>query len=113
MQALYLLALDPVSETQADQHSYGFRPYRSTADAIGQCFNVLAKKASAPWILEGDIKACFDRISHGWLTAHIPMDKRILGKWLDAGYIEKGQLYPIDAGTPQGGIATPPTIERH
>lgn len=64
MQALYLLALEPIAENQADRNSYGFRPKRSPADAIGQCFNVLSRKHSAPWILEGDIRACFDEISH-------------------------------------------------
>lgn len=106
-QALYLLALEPVAETLADPNAYGFRPKRSTADAIGQCFNVLARKHSATWILEGDIKSCFDRISHSWLREHIPMDKLILGKWLAAGYMEEGIVYPTEAGTPQGGIASP------
>lgn len=64
MQALYLLALEPIAENQAGRNSYGFRPKRSPADAIGQCFNVLSRKHSAPWILEGDIRACFDEISH-------------------------------------------------
>ena len=82
MQALHLLALEPVAETKADRNSYGFRPYRSTVDAMMQCFTGLAQKQSAPWILEGDIKACFDRISHEWLEAHILMDSSILRKWL-------------------------------
>ncbi|ETW99292.1 MAG: hypothetical protein ETSY2_41240 [Candidatus Entotheonella gemina] len=82
MQALYLLALDPIVETQGDPNSYGFRTERSTADAIEQCFIVLSKKHSAPWIPEGDIRACFDGISHEWLLAHIPMDRVILKKWL-------------------------------
>ena len=60
MQALHRLALDPIAETTADTNSYGFRLKRSTADAIEQCFNVLAPKRSASWILEGDIKSCFD-----------------------------------------------------
>ena len=107
MQALYLLALDPVAETQADGNAYGFRPKRSTADAIEQCFSALAKKRSAPWILEGDIRACFDQISHAWLLAHITMDKAILSKWLAAGYMENGLLHPTESGTPQGGIASP------
>jgi len=59
-QALHLLSLEPVSETLADINAYGFRPKRSTADAIAQCFNVLCRKQSAQWVLEGDIKACFD-----------------------------------------------------
>lgn len=80
---------------------------RSVADAIGQCFTVLAQKQSATWILEGDIKACFDRISHSWLLAHIPMDKSVLRKWLAAGFMEEGRFYSTEAGTPQGGIASP------
>ena len=105
MQALYLLALDPVAETLADPHSYGFRPGRSPADAIEQCFKVLGKQASPQWILEGDIKGCFDAISHAWLLTHIPMEKAMLKKWLKAGYMEQHILYPTEAGTPQGGIS--------
>jgi RNA-directed DNA polymerase len=63
MQALYLLALDPIAETLGDPNSYGFRTERSTADAIEQCFNALARKHAPPWILEGDIRACLDRTS--------------------------------------------------
>jgi len=107
MQALYLLALDPVAETTADPNSYGFRPGRSTADAIGQCFSVLARQDSPQWILEGDIKSCFDQISHEWLLNHIPMEKSILRKWLKSGYIDKGILYHTKEGTPQGGVISP------
>ncbi|EAO9176977.1 group II intron reverse transcriptase/maturase [Salmonella enterica] len=107
MQALYLLALEPVSETTADQRSFGFRSGRSTADAIEQCFKVLARRIAPKWILEGDIKGCFDNISHDWLLRHIPTDSMILKKWLAAGYMEKRQLFPTDAGTPQGGIISP------
>jgi RNA-directed DNA polymerase len=70
-QALYLLALDPVVETTADKNSYGFRQQRSCADAIEQGFNAL-KSATTQWVLEGDIKSCFDKISHDWLLAHVP-----------------------------------------
>ena len=107
MQALHLLALEPVAETQADRNAYGFRPMRSVADAIGQCFILLAKRNSPQWILEGDIRACFDQISHTWLQANVPMDPRVLRSWLAAGYVEEGTLYPTTAGTPQGGIASP------
>jgi RNA-directed DNA polymerase len=107
MQALYLLALDPIAETKADPNSYGFRKERSPADAMEQCFAVLSKARSPQWVLEGDIKACFDTISHGWLLAHIPMDKHILRKWLKAGFIEKQVLHPTEEGTPQGGICSP------
>jgi RNA-directed DNA polymerase len=73
-QALHLLALDPVVETTADHNSYGFRQQRSCADAVEQCFKILSKP-NPQWILEGDIKSCFDRISHDWLLAHVPMDR--------------------------------------
>ena len=107
MQALWLLALNPVAETTSDKNSYGFRPRRSTADAIEQCFNVLAKRDSAQWIFEGDIRGCFDNISHDWLLKNVPMDKVVLRKWLQAGFIDQGVLFPTEAGTPQGGIASP------
>jgi RNA-directed DNA polymerase len=107
MQALYLLALDPVAETTGDADSYGFRQGRSTADAIAQCFTVLRLKTSARWILEGDIKSCFDRISHEWLLAHVPMERAILRKWLKAGFMEKTVLHSTEAGTPQGAICSP------
>ncbi|MFL5667496.1 MAG: group II intron reverse transcriptase/maturase [Ktedonobacteraceae bacterium] len=107
MQALYLLALDPVAETTADLNSYGFRPQRSAADAIEQCFTALGNLQTAQWILEGDIKACFDGISHEWLLTHIPMEKAILRKWLKSGYMEENVLYPTEEGTPQGGIISP------
>ena len=107
MQALHLLALEPIAEMMADKNTYGFRPLRSTADAIEQCFKSLGKKISAQYILEGDIHACFDQISHKWLGENTPMDKVILRKWLKAGYIEQGKLHAAERGTPQGGLISP------
>lgn len=107
MQALFLLALDPIAETTGDPNSYGFRTQRSTADASQEVFFALARKDRAKWILEGDIKACFDRISHDWLLTNIPMDKAILKKWLKAGFIENQAFHPTEEGTPQGGIISP------
>jgi RNA-directed DNA polymerase len=106
-QALHLLALEPVAEILGDKNSYGFRPKRSIHDAIEQCFTALARQASAHWILEGDIKSCFDKISHSWLEEHAIMDKMILKQWLKAGYIEKNVFHQTEEGTPQGGIASP------
>lgn len=107
MQALYLLALEPVAETTADSNSYGFRKGRSTADAREQCFCDLAKTTSAQWVLEGDIKGCFDHISHEWLINNIPMDKLMLKKWLKCGFVFNKELFPTNEGTPQGGIISP------
>jgi RNA-directed DNA polymerase len=106
-QALHLQGLEPVAETQADPHSYGFRRGRGTQDAIARVFNLLAQRLSASWILEGDIRGCFDNFRHGWLESHVPMDTKVLSGWLKAGYVESGKLFPTEAGTPQGGIASP------
>ena len=107
MQALHLLALEPVAEHFSDKNSYGFRPKRSCADAMEMCKLLLSKRNSSQFILEGDIKSCFDTISHQWLHDHIIMDKEILAKWLSAGYIEKDRLFQTHQGTPQGGIISP------
>jgi RNA-directed DNA polymerase len=56
-QACHLLTLDPIAETHADLHSYGFRSERGCHDAIGYTFKILVRKGSPQWILEGDIKS--------------------------------------------------------
>lgn len=107
MQALYALALDPVAETTADKCSFGFRRGRSAQDASVKLFSLLARKDSPTYVLEGDIKGCFDHISHDWLMAHVPMDKRVLAQFLRAGFMEQGEWHGTDEGTPQGGIISP------
>lgn len=107
MQTLYQFALDPICEATSDPNSYGFRVGRSAKDACEQAFTVLAKKSSSEWVLEGDIKGCFDHISHEWLIENIPMDKRTLKQFLKAGYIFDRSLFPTEEGTPQGGAISP------
>jgi RNA-directed DNA polymerase len=107
MQALHLLGLDPIAESLADGHSYGFRRERRCADAMEQTHTVLSHRHGPEWILEGDIKACFDKISHPWLLAHVPMDRQVLAKWLKAGFLEKHAWFATTEGTPQGGIVSP------
>lgn len=107
MQVLFLMALEPIAETLADGNSYGFRKYRSCADATDQTYKCLHKKTSAQWVLEGDIKGCFDHISHEWLLDNVIIDKEMLRKWLKAGVIEKNVFHMTDEGTPQGGIISP------
>jgi RNA-directed DNA polymerase len=124
MQALHLMALEPIAETTGDRNSYGFRRERSTQDALEQCYIVLARKFSAEWILEADIKSCFDKISHKWileadikscfdkishkwLLDNIPMDRKVLQSWLKVGHIYRRALYMDRAGTPQGGVISP------
>ena len=107
MQTLYKIALEPIAEITADPNSYGFRAKRCVQDAIEQCFTVLNKSKSPKWVLEGDIKGCFDNISHDWMMEHIPMDKQVLKKWLECGYIETGRLFPTESGAPQGSPISP------
>lgn len=103
MQTLYALALEPIAETTGDHISFGFRKGRSAKDACEQIFNVLARECSPTWILEGDIKGCFDNINHDWLRENIPMDKRIMKQFLKSGFIYEGNLFPTNSGSPQGG----------
>jgi len=107
MQTVYLYALDPVAEVGADPNSYGFRVGRSTADAIDQCHRVLWRAGSAVYVLEGDIHSCFTEIQHQWLLDHIVMDSAMLRRWLTAGYVEQGRLFPTERGTGQGGPLSP------
>jgi len=107
MQALYLLALEPVSETKADYDSYGFRPKRAARDAISQAFICLSPKRANRWILEADIKGFFDNISHNWILRNIPLDKKMLRQWLKSGVMNENAFEKTEAGTPQGGIISP------
>ena len=107
MQILHSLSLDPIAECNADPNSYGFRSERCTADAIQQCHTVLSHRAGARWVLEGDIKSCYDRISHDWLLANVPMDRILLRKWLKVGFIEKSVFNATEEGVVQGGPISP------
>lgn len=107
MQTLYSFALEPYAEITADEHSYGYRRNCRAQDAICRCLDVLNAEPYPRWILEGDIKACFDHISHEWLLKNVPMDKRILKEFLKISYVENGRLYSVDEGTPQGGSISP------
>jgi len=103
-QALHLLALDPIAETSRIKIPTGSDEKGLQHDAIEQCFKALAKKQSAKWILEGDIKSCFGEISSDWILSHVTMDKYILKQWLEAGFIEKGTFHHTTRGTAQGGV---------
>lgn len=107
MQSLYGLALQPIAETTADPRSFGFRLFRSAQDASTYAFKCLGRKTSSQWILEGDIRGCFDNILHDWLKEHIPMDQSVLTQFLKSGYVFDQTLYPTEKGTPQGGVISP------
>lgn len=107
VQALYLLALDPIAETTGDSKSYGFRKNRSVQDVQRYIRQCLALGNRARYILDADIKGFFDNISHEWILKNIPMNKKILKVWLNCGFITNSQLSATIAGVPQGGIISP------
>src|SRR4051812_39125641 len=112
MQALHWLGLDPIAESHADGHSYGFRRERRGADALAQTHILLSHRHGPQWILEGDIRSGFDKISHEWLLMHVPMDRQVLRGWLRAGFLEKQAWFATTEGTPQGGIVSPALANR-
>jgi RNA-directed DNA polymerase len=93
-------------ETFADEVSFGFRRGRRCADAIEQCFKTLCRR-NPSWVLEGDIKGCFDNISHQWLLDNVLLNKSILRRWLESRYLEKQVFFDTISGTAQGGIISP------
>ena len=107
MQTLYKLALEPIAEVVGDPHSYGFRTGRSTRQAMMQCIEILSAPEQPEWILECDIQSCFDNINHEWIMKRIPMDKKILFKFLKCGFVQDDLLYPTNAGIPQGSCISP------
>ncbi len=107
MQTLYALALQPVAETTADTRSFGFRLFKCAQDASIYAFRCLWQDTSNPWILEGDIKGCFDNISHSWLKNNIPIDRSILSQFLKSGFIFDDTFYHTDKGAPQGSPISP------
>ena len=112
VQASLKLVLEPIFEADFLPCSYGFRPDRRAHDAVAEVHHFTAR--SYEWIVEGDIKACFDEISHSALMDRVRMrvgDKRVLAlvkAFLNAGILsEDGTLAETDAGTPQGSILSP------
>lgn len=107
VQTLWKLALEPIAECTGDQHSYGYRPYRSTQDAAQILWLMFSKERRPMWVLEADIKGFFDNIHHDWIMENIPIDKQILKQFLKSGYLDKEAFYETDAGVPQGGTISP------
>ncbi|MEJ3748648.1 group II intron reverse transcriptase/maturase [Actinomycetes bacterium KLBMP 9797] len=111
-QASVKLVLEPIFEADFLPCSYGFRPGRRTHDAVAEVHHFASR--SYEWVVEGDIKACFDEISHSALMDRVRRrvgDKRVLAlvkAFLKAGILtEEGTLVDTSAGTPQGSILSP------
>jgi RNA-directed DNA polymerase len=107
------MAIEPLVEYHFHDNSYGFRPKRSCHDATGHLFSKLARRTSPQWIIEGDIKGCFDNISHEHITKtmlewHIPKSiVETVRKMLKAHIFFNGELLEVETGTPQGGVLSP------
>jgi RNA-directed DNA polymerase len=106
-QAIIKRGLEAEWEARFEANSYGFRPGRSAQDAIAQIRKTVCQKGSSQWVLDADIKGCFDNIAHQPLLQKIPGVRAIVGRWLKAGIIAQGQFQPSPQGTPQGGIISP------
>lgn len=107
MQALVKAALEPEWEAKFEANAYGFRPGREAMDAIEQLFATLNKPGASDWILDADLKGCFDNIGHEPLLARIAVFTPTIRRWLKAGVVELGHYAETLSGTPQGGIISP------
>src|SRR5680860_113824 len=107
MQAIVKLALEPEWECRFEANSYGFRPGRSTMDAIVAIHSTMCRRDSSQWVLDADISGCFDNISHDALLSRLPVFTTVIRRWLKAGVVGFGERSESRSGTPQGGIISP------
>ena len=108
------MALEPIYEPEFHDSSYGFRPNRNTHHAIFRCQQMMHRGFTR--VIEGDVKACFDEISHKAILGCVRekvMDNKFLElirRLLKAGVSFQGVVRPTEKGVPQGGVATPQTM---
>lgn len=113
VQMLLKMLLEPIWETDFLKCSHGFRPGRRTMDAIAPLYGLMNPKVKCYWVVEGDIKGCFDHIDHAILLNLVEQrvaDRRIvtlIRRFLKAGVFEEETVRPTESGTPQGGIFSP------
>jgi RNA-directed DNA polymerase len=109
LQAVVKNALEPFWEAQFEANSFGFRPGRGCHDAISQLRLMMRGTNRKEWVVDADIEGAFDNIAHEYLKGaigHFP-GWEMVWEWLKAGYVEAGNLYPTESGTPQGGVISP------
>jgi len=109
LQARVKNALEPSWEARFEGTSYGFRPGRSTHDAISKIYLLARPNKRKKWVVDADIRGAFDNIDHDYLLraiGEVP-GRELIRQWLKAGYMDKGVFHDTDAGTPQGGVISP------
>lgn len=113
-QAVVKTSLEPHWEAKFEPCSYGFRPGRGCHDAIERIRRYLRENPNTDfpkkqWVVDADIKGCFDNIDHEHLKRVIGNfpGRKLIHSWLNAGYVSQGNLYPTETGTPQGGVISP------
>jgi len=105
------MAMEPIMEAEFHEHSYGFRPHRRTHHAVCCCQQLM--RCGFSWVIEGDVKACFDEISHPAILRVVRekvMDNKFLdliNRFLKAGVQVDGVVQPTEKGVPQGGVISP------
>ena len=112
LQRAIVMLLEPIYEQDFDSGSYGFRPGRSAHDALEDLWK-RTMDVGGGWIVEVDIRKFFDTLDHAHLREFLRLRvrdgvlKRLIGKWLKAGVLEKGSVSYPTAGSPQGGVISP------
>jgi len=107
MQCLYAYALDPVAESWGERKSFAYRKGRSAYDLNEYIKNALSGEDAPSWIFIGDVRKCYENISHDWIRDNIPMSKMILNQFLEAGYVFGGEMFPTDMGIGIGCSLSP------
>ena len=109
LQARVKNALEPAWEARFEGSSYGFRPGRATHDAMARIYNTASTRSRKQWVVDADITGAFDTIDHAHLLATIGAvpGRALIRQWLKAGYVDRGVFHATEAGTPQGGVASP------
>jgi len=107
MQCLYAYALDPVAESWGDRKSFAYRKGRSAFDMNEYIKLGLSGENAPTWVFIGDIRKCYENISHDWIMRHIPMSEYVLRQFLEAGYVFGGELFPMDVGVGIGCSMSP------
>jgi RNA-directed DNA polymerase len=109
LQATVKNALEPEWEALFEPSSYGFRKGRSAHDAIRYIHTVCNSRSTKTWIVDADIKGCFDNLCHDFLKAQLKSfpARQVIIRWLKAGYMDKHVFHDSPFGTPQGGVISP------